>query len=141
MATKWQRTRLEVPKSLTPREREMVAFEVIEFITERSKLGKDQNGKNFPRYTKEYAKAKGTSRSNVDLTLRDEMLRAIDLLNHKSGSILIGFENGTKENAKADGNIRGTYGKPSPIPGKARPFLGISQRQLTRIIREVKSDG
>jgi len=139
MATQWQRVRLEVPKTLTPAQRELVAFEVIDYIRERTQLGRDANGRKFTEYTKAYAKFKGVSRGNVDLVLNDEMLRAIDLLNHKAGSLLIGFEKGSDENAKADGNIRGTYGKPSPIPGKARPFLGISQNQLNRIIREVKS--
>jgi hypothetical protein len=47
---------------------------------------------------------------------------------------MIGFENGTDENARADGNIRGTYGKPTPDSSKARDFLGISKEDLRRYI-------
>lgn len=136
MATKWQRVKLEIPKKLAPADREQVAFEIIDFIIDRSKQGKNKNGRPFPRYTKEYAKAKGVGRGDVDLTLEDEMLEAMDLISHKSGELLIGYERGSDENAKADGNIRGTYGKPSPIPGKARDFLGITKTQLQRIVRE-----
>lgn len=136
MPTQWQRVRLEIPKQLKPVDREQVASEIIDFIIDRSKQGKNKNGRNFPKYTKEYAKFKGVSRDAVDLTLDDEMLNEMQLLSHKSGELLIGYERGSDENAKADGNIRGTYGKPSPIPGKARDFLGISKTQLQRIVRE-----
>ena len=136
MPAKWQRVKLEIPKSIKPADRELIAAEIIDFIIDRSKQGLNENGRKFPRYSEEYAKRKGTSRSNVDLTLDDEMLRSMQLISHRSGELLIGYERGSDQNAKADGNIRGTYGRSNPIPGKARPFLGVSQTQLRRIIRE-----
>ena len=130
-----------MPEKLTPEQREVVADEVISHIiqrTQNSKGFRDSTGRefSFPRYSKEYAKAKGSSK--VDLTLDAEMLAAIELLSHNKDSLLIGFEKGTEENAKADGNSRGTYGRSSPIPGKARPFLGIKKSVLNDIVKRVK---
>lgn len=138
MATKWQRVRIQVPKSLTPTDRLILADLVIDRITDRTQNEQvDRSGKSFPRYTEEYANEKNTARSDVDLTLSGDMLDALKLLSHKSGSILIGYERGTELNARADGNIRGTYGKPSPNPAKARDFLGVSRSELSELIREI----
>ncbi len=75
---------------------------------------------------------------HVDLQLSGDMLAALSLLSHKSGEITIGFENGTLENDKAEGNILGTYGQKSPIPGKKRDFLGIEPSKLRDFIDEVR---
>jgi len=129
----WQRVKLSIPKRFGPLERQAIAQEVIDFIINRTKSGKNINGKSFPGYTKEYKVFKGSS--NVDLTLSEEMLNAISLLNHKSGEILIGFDKSDKElNGKAEGNQLGTYGQPTPIKGKARPFLGIKGEDLKNIL-------
>lgn len=143
MATKWQRVRIDIPSGLTPQEREVLADEIITHITERSQAGtgfRQATGRefSFPEYTKAYAKRKGVSRGAVDLTLDADMLAAIELLSHSQGSLLIGFERGTEENAKADGNTRGTYGKSRPIPGKARPFLGLKKGVLNELVKKVK---
>jgi len=79
-------------------------------------------------------KAAGKSRS-VDLTLSGDMLAAIELLGHKKGQITVGYENGTDENARAEGNQLGTYGQKSPNPKKARAFLGIAKEDLEKILR------
>ena len=50
-------------------------------------------------------------------------------LDLKNGIIGIAGE----QEGKAEGNIRGTYGKRKPIPGKARPFLGLSRSELNII--------
>jgi len=143
MATKWQRVRIPIPPGLSPAEREVLADEVIRHITERSQDGKgfrQETGREFkfPIYTSDYAKRKGVSRGSVDLTLDADMLAAVSLLSHSPDSLLIGFENGTEENAKADGNTRGTYGKPRPIPGKARPFLGLQKQVLNELVRQIR---
>jgi hypothetical protein len=67
------------------------------------------------------------------------MLAALDVLDKTSRSVTIGFEPGSDENAKADGNIRGTYGKPTPDPKKARDFLGITETELSKIVKFVKA--
>jgi len=138
MATRWQRVRIPIPTDLTPFERELVASEIIDHIIERSQDGTGFNKdtgreRSFPGYSADYFKS-GT----VDLTLNDQMLKAMELLSSSSGSLLIGYRNGTEENAKADGNSRGTYGLPRPIPGKARPFLGLRKGVLNEIVRRVK---
>jgi len=132
---KWQKVAIEIPKRFGPTERMAIAQEVISFIIDRSRSGKDINGKSFAKYTKDYASKKG--QSNVDLTLSAEMLDAMELLNHKSGALVIGYDKGNKElNGKVEGNQLGTYGKAKPIPGKARPFLGINEKDLKRILNK-----
>jgi hypothetical protein len=91
------------------------------------KKGRGYQIKDFPEYTEEYAEEKGSS--FVDLELDGDMLQAIDVLDLKNGIIGIAGE----QEGKAEGNIRGTYGKRKPIPGKARPFLGLSRSELNII--------
>ena len=136
MAAKWQRVRIDVPSDLNPRQREKLAEGIIEFIQERTTVEqRDKNGASFPPYSAEYAKRTGVSINDVDLFFTGEMLMDLELISHKSGSVLIGYERGSDSNAKADGNIRGTYGKPRPIPGKQRDFLGIDPLELQALIR------
>ena len=146
----WIKKRIELPKKVSSKAaRELIAAEVIEFIKGRTKKGLGPSGKPWPgkakQYSKEYQKKKGSSL--VDLTNKDEMLQALKLLSSNNKSLLIGYDNGTKENDKAEGNILGTYGQPSPIPGKARDFLGINKKtgpiqkkQLKEIVNAVIED-
>lgn len=113
--------------------REAIAEDIIDFIRDRSFAGMDKNNKKFVRYTEGYAEKKGVSRSDVDLVLRGEMMDELRLINHKPGELLIGYENGTTANAKAEGNITGSYGG-DPDPKKSRDFLGISKSDLTSIL-------
>lgn len=134
----WQRTRINLPARYTKSDREAIASEIIDFIRERSQSGRGFNpdtgrNKRFVRYSREYAKRKG--QTNVDLTLEDKMLRAMRLLSDRPDSLLIGYENGTEENAKAEGNQIGSYGR-SPNPAKARPFLGLTNADLRRILEK-----
>jgi hypothetical protein len=78
--------------------------------------------------------------STVNLQLSGDMLAALRVLSSTKNWIEVGFDKGSNENAKADGNIRGTYGSPTPNPKKARNFLGISEKELTRIVKYVKGD-
>ena len=128
----WQRVRIEIPEHLNSTERFELASEIIEFIKNRTQSGKNVRNRPFPKYSKSYFKS-GT----VDLTLSEDMLSDMRLISHNKGSLLIGYENGTKSNGKAEGNALGTYGQPSPIPGKARPFLGITQKDLRLLVRDL----
>lgn len=134
----WQRFKVEIPEDLKPRQRKELGDLIIEHIFERTNKGLDKNGQRFPGYSKTYKESldfkiagKG---SRVNLQLSGDMLAAIELLNHKKGELLIGFENGSEENAKAEGNILGTYGQKTPIPGKKRDFLGIEKAKLRELI-------
>jgi hypothetical protein len=144
MPAKWQRFRVDAPDDFTPGMREALGREVTEFIRRRSEAGKDKNGKAFPKYSKSYKESldfKNAGKTGkVDLTLSGDMLIALDVISHRRGSILIGYENGSEENAKADGNLRGTYGNSKPITGKARDFMGISEAQLNQLIRKVEDN-
>lgn len=134
----WQRARIPIPPGYTAEEREQIGEAMLEMIRDRSALGigVKQKGSSFktydfPEYSEQYRKFKGQSR--VDLVLNDEMLQSMQVLSHKPDSILIGFENGTKENAKAEGNQIGSYGR-APNPKKARRFLGITKEELDAIL-------
>lgn len=136
---------LQIPKDLKPDQRAELADLVIEHIVQRTQDGLDKNGKKFPKYSDAYVKSldfknAGKSRSKVDLQLSGDMLAAIDYLSGAAGKITIGFKNGTDENAKAEGNILGSYGG-SPNHKKARDFLGIDQDKLDQLIEHVKNSG
>ena len=149
MATKHQKIRVPLPEPITdPDKREEIADLVIERIVERTDQGKDKEGKSFTKYSKAYIesldfKIAGKSKT-PNLQLSGDMLAAIKLLKSTRNWIEIGFEKGTEENGKADGNIRGTYGKPSPV-GPKRDFLGIldndkDKKKFLEIVKYVKSN-
>lgn len=149
MATKWQRIKVDLSGyGLTSDEKDEVADLIIERIVDRTQKGRDKDNRPWSgsaaRYSDSYKesldfKIAGKSPSKVDLQLSGDMLAALSVLDKTRRSVTIGFEPGSEENAKADGNIRGTYGQPKPIPGKARDFLGITDRELDNIIKLVKN--
>ena len=115
---------------------------MIEHIVDRTQRGLDKNGRRFPRYSKEYIKSldfknAGKSPSKVDLQLSGDMLAALKLLNDRKGVLTIGFDRGTEENAKAEGNILGSYGR-EPNPSKARDFLGVEAKKLRELVDYVE---
>ena len=145
---KWQRVRIPIPKGIGPDARQAIGEEMVERMVERAKSrrGVEAQGdgtfkhKIFPKYTKEYAKWKGVGRSNVDLTLSKEMLDSLDVISHKSGSILIGMPRGDSElNGKTEGNRLGSYGG-SPDPSKARDFMGLPKTAMAEILRSVSKE-
>jgi hypothetical protein len=142
---KQQYVEIEIPETLRPEQREALADLVIERIVDRTQSGLDKRGRAFPGYSKEYIKSldfknAGKSKGKVDLQLSGDMLAALELLNHTRGKLKIGFQRGTDENAKAEGNILGTYGRDTPIRGKKRDFLGVTKSELKAIMRELGLD-
>jgi len=134
----WQKIRIEIPEGYTKAEREQIGQDMLVMIKDRSALGtgvKRSGNKvktyDFPEYSEEYRKKKGSSR--VDLVLDDNMLDAAQVLSTTPKSILLGYENGSKENAKAEGNQIGSYGR-SPNPKKARRFLDITDEEKEAIL-------
>lgn len=145
MAAKWTKITLNIPQDLRPAQRVELGDLVIEHIFDRTNRGLDKNGNPFPGYSKEYIKSldfknAGKSKNRIDLQLSGDMLAAMKLLSHKNGSITIGFDRGTEENAKAEGNILGTYGSDTPIRGKKRDFLGLEDKKLRELIEYVRPD-
>ena len=135
---KWQRVRIDIPKGLRPTERLAVASEIIDFIIDRTKSGKDKDNKPFPKYSKGYKDSKsyeiaGKS-GNVDITLSGETLNSLELISHTNGSILIGYDKGDSElNGKVEGNRIGSYGQKEGDSKKARDFLGITEGDKKKI--------
>jgi len=145
MPAKHQYIDVKIPKSLSKKERREIADLIVERIVDRTLDGKDKRGKGFPGYSKEYIKSldfnnAGKSASDVNLQLSGDMLAALTLLNETDGKLTIGFEDGSDENARADGNIRGTYGQERGNRKKARDFLGVSPKELKTIIDMVISE-
>jgi len=136
-----QKVSIEIPDDLKPKEREELAFAILEHIRERTASGTGLNSsgtrlKDFPKYSDSYKKSldfkiagKG---GTVNLKLSGDMLDAMDLLRHKKGEITIGFERGP-ENDRAEGNILGSYGG-LPNSAKARNFLGVTRAELKMIV-------
>lgn len=118
--------------------RRAIAEDVIDFIIERSKSGKDKNNIPFADYSEGYInsfdfKLAGKSKK-PNLTLTGEMLNSIELLNSTAGNLTIGIPLLDEfNNKKAEGNIKGTYGSTTPNPLKARDFMGISDADLNKI--------
>lgn len=140
----WQRTRIELPEGLTPGERREVGERIVELIRERTAegVGIRPSGRRyaFPGYSEAYIKSArfkeaGKSPNRVNLRLSEEMMAELRVLSHTPTSVLIGFDNGTDANAKAEGNQLGSYGR-SPNPRKARAFLGITASELRAILEE-----
>jgi len=145
VGAKWQKIDIEIPDGIDPKDRAKLADDIIEFIVDRTKKGYDKHNSKFPKYSKEYIasldfKIAGKSKSRIDLTLSGDMLAALKVIKTTDGKITIGFDKGSDENARADGNIRGTYGAPSPNRSKARDFLGIKDADLERIVSEYVSE-
>jgi hypothetical protein len=132
--------KLEVDPSLNKEEREELANRVLGQIYERTDAGRKPTGGKFPKYTKEYAKEKGVSRSDVDLQLSEKMLRGMRQLKSskydKKGLVTVGFKKGQLIERRAEGNILGSYGG-NPDKKKARPFLGISQKFLDKATEDI----
>lgn len=139
----WQRVTIPIPKHYGPTERQAIAQEVIDFIAERTRRGKDVDGDTFAGpYSKTYRESldykiagKPKSGRPVNLTLSGDMIDSLMLLKHNPGAIVVGYNKGDKElNAKVEGNRLGTYGRSAPNPRIARDFLGISKEDLKRIV-------
>lgn len=150
-----QKVKIKLPDWVDPNDYPAIADLIIDEIIVRTEQGvgvshvnKDTGvgrPKQFPGYSDEYAdsldfKLAGKSKSEVDLTLTGEMLGSIELLssNRRAKTITVGYQAGTEENAKAEGNQLGTYGKPKPDRKKARPFLGLTREQLAGVLDEFK---
>lgn len=147
MANKWTKTTLSLPKAYSPIERVAIAQDVIDYIVERTKAGKGPGNSKWSgeagKYSAAYMKsvefrASGKSK-DVNLKLSGDMLDAIGIINDKAGAITVGITD-EDQVGKAEGNIRGTYGKQSSIRGKARPFLSLTNDELKKILRNYPID-
>lgn len=137
----WIKKEILIPNDYSSDDAETMAEEILNFIIERSKKGNGSDGEKFPGYSDSYKKSldfkiAGKS-SKVDLTLSGEMLDSLEVLSAKKGKIVIGFEKGSDMNARAEGNILGSYGQSKPNPSKARNFMELSNNELSKIIKSL----
>ena len=139
--SKWTQRKVSISRKYDEDERQAIAFDIISYIQDRSKAGKGKDGKKFPGYTKDYRSSqeyktiKG-KKTKVDLTLSGDMLDSIDLLEDEKGGLIIGISEDDQDNGKAEGNIRGSYGKPTGKQSKARDFLAISKAEVSKILKK-----
>lgn len=127
-----QKVVIPIPVDYGPDERDAIGQEIIDRIIERTRNEqKDRFGENFPAYSKSYEKEKGSS--TVDLTMTGAMLDELQVLSHRRGEVVIGYDASSELNGRAEGNIKGSYGG-SDNPSRARDFLGIEDTDLEAIL-------
>ena len=140
--------RVKIPTDLSSEEKRKVAEMVMDHIRKRTEQGLDAQNRKWKgeagKYTDQYAKKKGVSTGGpVDLTLSSSMLASMRYFSSlsKSGSLIIGYKKGTKDERKAEGNILGSYGRePQKNPKKARPFLEMKQSDVDMIVDVVRGE-
>lgn len=138
----WIKKEIILPPEYDDEDAQTVADEVLAFIIARTKKGQGADGEMFPAYSQAYKtsnafKVAGKSANKVNLTLSSEMLDSLEVLSAKKGKIVIGFEKGSEMNGRAEGNILGSYGQPSPNKAKARNFMELSDNELAKIIKKL----
>jgi len=145
MSNKWTSRKIQISKKYSEEERSAIAFGIISYITDRTKAGKGRDGKKWTppadKYSKEYResldfKNAKKGQRKVNLTLSGDMLASIDLLKSESGKLTIGIDKGDADHDKAEGNIRGSYGKSTGFKSKARDFLSISQKEVNKVLKD-----
>jgi hypothetical protein len=128
--------------------KQLFGIRMVDRIVERTRdLNKDKNNKNFPAYSDRkgvvnykdslifqiYGKS-----SDVDLTLTGAMLES---LNADSGSgRLIIIDVSEDQKGKAEGNIKGSYGKSRSNSKLARDFLGLPEKEINKLFKESMQD-
>lgn len=137
MGASWRRIWVDVPDNYSRKERQAAGEAMLEVIRKRTQSGKDKNGRDFVGYTQAYKESHEyklkRKKGKVDLTLTGDMLASLEVLSSKKGAVMLGYKNGTDENAKADGHISGNVRK----DGRKRDFLGIQKKESTIIFGKI----
>jgi len=143
----WTKTSIKIPSGYSASERRAIAQDFVDYIVDRTRKGKGKDGKAWSgkagQYSKGYKesfefKAK-TSKGKVTLELFGDMLASVEQISNTPREISVGIKKSDEDYGKAEGNIRGTYGKKSPITGKARPFMDLSNDEIKKILKPYKS--
>lgn len=146
MGAKWQRFDVVLPKTIkSTKDKLALGEKIVEYIRQRTEKKTANDGSRFPNYSKKYAESldfriAGKSKNNPNLRLTGDMLADLEVLSIKGDKLLIGYKNGTKSNAKADGHQTGWQGE---RPNAARPFLGFEgseKRKLKEMIKDYEKD-
>jgi hypothetical protein len=143
---KQQKVKIPLGERFDSIEIDNIGKDIIEYIKRRTEdgIGIKETSRglmrySFPKYSEAYIKSldfkiAGKNPKSVDLTLSGDMLAALEVLDATSSSITIGYEAGSEENARAEGNQLGSYGG-DPKPKKARKFLGLTKGEVEEILR------
>ncbi len=146
--------KIKVDKRYTKTQKDAIGKDIVDYIRDRTDSGAGIGGGPWKSqkaqvYSNEYAnskkfKAAGKSQGNVDLELSSVMLSKLRHLKSKDtpGEMTIGYGkgDGNRTLGKVEGNVRGTYGKPTPIRGKKRNFMGLNREELGRILERYPLD-
>lgn len=125
-------------RDLRSGEKEAFFDAALDRILERTQdEGKTIHGDSFEQYSKEYAKKKGVSRSDVDMTLFGDMLLDINDGSRQRNSVKLQIDD-PDEAIKAFAHLTGYEGHPKIKNGKKREFFGLSDSEIQDIANNVK---
>lgn len=119
--------------------KQAIGQSLIDKIVERTKSGKDKDGKKFNKYSKSYIqsekfKAFGKSAGDVNLTLTGDMLGFMDIIKIEGNKLTIGWDD-DEESSKAFQNITRPTNKGK---GKPRDFFDLRPSELKAVKSEFK---
>ena len=137
---------IPVDVTLTQEQRINIGKDMIDAIIKRTKKGLNDKGVKFPKYSKEYKDSmefkQGGKTSTVNLTLTSEMLESMKYY-ETVGSVSVGYteaDHGEELMGRVEGNIIGSYGG-NPSSKLARPFLGLTDAEKSKIINDNTKEG
>lgn len=115
-----------------------IGQEIIDFMVDRAKDGRGLGGVKLKSpYSKEYSeslefKAFGKNKSEVNMTLRGDMLSSIDLVNDDPSKLKIAIAEDDEIPKAYNHNVGDTVPK--------RPFFGLDKSELEEILSNYESD-
>ena len=130
ITTSTAKRRANEPFLRTQSARRQFGQKFIDTMEVRTKSGIDKDGVKFRSYTPEYAKAKGISRSQVDLSDTDLMLNSLAFKATGATGIEIFIKNANRSRVA---NVHHLGLKPAP----KRDFWGLPKREIKEIINSV----
>ena len=133
VAKKNIQTEITVSRRYSSTQLEAIGELIVERIVARTKSGIDRNGIPFKPYSKEYNKS-----GKPDLTLSGIMLDDLSVVSVSPGKITVGYDVDDGDAGKVEGNSIGSYGKPQGNSSKARPFIGVTEKEKSVIIAKAE---
>ncbi len=136
-------TRIDIPRDLSPQQRELLAQKIVQKIKDRTREGFSATGRPFKGYSKKYKesldfKIAGKS-DQVDLSLTGDMVADLDVLSINNRYIVVGYDMDYPDIGKVHGNVTGEYGNDKPVTSK-RDFIGLPQKWVTILAEETRQE-
>ena len=112
--------------------------EVIDIILNRTEEGKDISGKNLKGYKEDYIdsevfEAFGKSPREINMILRGQMLRDLDILEINGSKVTVGFSEDLQIKKAFNHNTGDTKGMPK------RRFFGVLKKDIEQELKEIKA--